>query len=188
MLLVTVTLTCRVEPTGTGEADGGVMTWMAFGDTDLTGALLLPNVTATGAWKPPPEMVTTRPPAGSPVFGDSELTKKVPGEPMTTVVAPGVKTLGEGQTAGAPLAPHALVAPTVAVPALVPGNSTAWARPPTSCRLTLWVPLPTELNSPSVVVRVTGVRFGGGVPSWALAASTVILLPVVDPIVWCLGL
>src|SRR5579864_1904486 len=179
MLLVTVTLTCRVVPTGTGEDDGGVMTWMAFGDTDLTEALLPPNVTPTGAWKPPPEMVTTRPPAGSPVFGAIELTKKVPGEPMTTVAAPGLKT--------APFA-GGLVAPRAAVPALVPGNSTAWARPPTSCRLTLCTALPIELNSPSVVVSVTGVRFGGGVPSWALAACTVILLPVVEPIVRWLGL
>src|ERR1700674_202408 len=186
MLLFTVTLTCRVVPTGTGEADGGAITWMAFGDTDLTGALLAPNVTETGAWKPPPEMVTTVPPAGSPVFGASEVTEKVPGEPMETVAAPGLKT-PVGHPDGRGVSVHA-VAPTVAVPALVPGNSTAWACPLTSCRLAVVAPLPTELNSPSVVVSFTGVRFGGGEPSWMLTACTVILLPAVEPMVRWLGL
>jgi hypothetical protein len=45
-----------------------------------------------------------------------------------------------------------------------------------------------EPKVPSVVVSVTGVRSFGGKPVWTSTAETVMLLPVVWPIVRWLGL
>ena len=77
----------------------------------------------------------------------------------------------------------------VAVPAFPPGKSTAVACPPTSCRLTVCVPLPALPNSPRVVVRVTGVRSAGICPlSFRRTVTVIVLLAVGTPAVSWFGL
>src|SRR4051812_36054399 len=174
--LAPVTETGEVWPTGTGApaaAAEGVTTTIWLELTERTVAAAPPKVTRTGWAKPPPRMVTVWPPAASPVFGETEETKKVAAELMRTLTAP--------------VAPPK-VAVTAAVPTSAPLNRLAWARPLTSPSVRLVTPLFAELKVPSVVVIVTCEPSAGGWPLSVWRTSTVMVLEPTLPAVMLGGL